>query len=141
MICNFTKKIAHRRCGAVLFLLIFLRTYILIISSNHINPNTYLEIMGNIFGGTSRISVRIFSVLFGDERPTSDNIQLCIDSQYSSQQLTIVWSLIHHSTQPILIFSSVRVLHLDRLKEGTWLHIFVLAILNIKPNRNKSFFF
>ena len=55
---------------------------------------------------------------------TSDNSQLCIDSQYSSQQLTIVWSLIHHSTQPILIFSRVRVLHLDRLKEGTWLHSF-----------------
>ena len=46
---------------------------------------------------------------------TSDNSQLCIDSQYSSQQLTIVWSLIHHTTQPILIFSRVRVLHLDRL--------------------------
>ena len=51
--------------------------------------------------------------------------QLCIDSQYSSQQLTIVWSLIHHCTQPIFpIFSRVRVLHLDRLKEGTWLHSF-----------------
>ena len=55
---------------------------------------------------------------------TSDNSQLCIDSQYSSQQLTIVWSLIHHSTQPILLFSRARVLHLDRLKEGTWLHSF-----------------
>jgi hypothetical protein len=47
---------------------------------------------------------------------TSDNSQLRIDSQYSSQQLTIVWSLIHHNTQPILIFSKVSVLHLDRLK-------------------------
>ena len=55
---------------------------------------------------------------------TSDNSQLCIDSQYSSRQLTILWSLIHHSTQPILIFFRVRVLHLDRLKEGTWLHSF-----------------
>ena len=55
---------------------------------------------------------------------TSDNSQLCIDSQYSSQQLTIVWNLIHHSTQPILIFSRARVLHLDRLKEETWLHSF-----------------
>ena len=30
---------------------------------------------------------------------------LCIDSQYSSQQLTIIWSLKHHSTQPIHIFN------------------------------------
>ena len=52
----------------------------------------------------------------------SDNSQLCIDSQYSSQQLTIVWSLVHHSTQPILIFFRVRVLHLDRLKELVWGH-------------------
>ena len=36
---------------------------------------------------------------------TSDNSQLCIDSQYSSQQLTIVWSLKHHSTQPIYTFN------------------------------------
>ena len=55
---------------------------------------------------------------------TSDNGQLCIDSQYSSQWLTIVWSLKHQNTQPIYIFSWVRVLHLDRLKEGTWLHSF-----------------
>ena len=46
---------------------------------------------------------------------TSDNSQLCIDLQYSSQQLTIVWSLIHHSSQLNLIFSRVKVLHLDRL--------------------------
>ena len=50
---------------------------------------------------------------------TSDDSQLCIDSQHSSQQLTIFWSLMHHSAQPILIF-----FHLDRLKEGTWLHGF-----------------
>ena len=55
---------------------------------------------------------------------SSDNSQLCIDSQYSSKQLTIVWTLIHHSTQPILIFSKARVLHLDRLKEGTLFHSF-----------------
>ena len=56
---------------------------------------------------------------------TSDNSQFCIDSQYSSQKLTIVWSLKHQKTQPIYIFNRVRVLHLDRFKEGTWLHSFV----------------
>ena len=56
---------------------------------------------------------------------TSDNSQLCIDSQYSSQQLTIVWSLgTHQSTQPILIFSRVRILHLKRLENVTWFHSF-----------------
>ena len=59
---------------------------------------------------------------------TSDNSQLCIDSQHSSQQLTFVWSLKHQVSQPIYIFNRVRVLHLDRLKEGTWLYSF--GILN-----------
>ena len=59
---------------------------------------------------------------------TLDNCQLCIDSQHSSQQLTIVWSWIHHSTQPILIFSRIKVLHLDRLKEGTWLYSFACTV-------------
>ena len=36
---------------------------------------------------------------------TSDNSQLCIDSQYSSQQLTVVSSLKHKSTQPLYIFN------------------------------------
>ena len=53
---------------------------------------------------------------------TSDNSQLCIDSQYSSRQLTFVWSLKHQISQPIYFFYRVRVLYLDRLKEGTWLH-------------------
>ena len=57
---------------------------------------------------------------------TWDNSHLCIDSQYSSQLLTIVWSLKHQNTQHIYNFSRVRVLHLDRLKEGTWLHTFGL---------------
>ena len=45
-----------------------------------------------------------------------------IDSQYSSQYLTIVWSLKHQNTQPIYVFNRVRVLHLNGLKEGSWLH-------------------
>ena len=34
-------------------------------------------------------------------------------------ELTIVSSLKHKNTQPIYIFNRVRVLHLERLKEGT----------------------
>ena len=56
---------------------------------------------------------------------TSDNSKLCIDSQYSSQQFTFVWSLKHQISQPIYILNKVRVFHLDRLKEGTWLHTLV----------------
>ena len=55
---------------------------------------------------------------------TSENSQLCIDSQYSSQQLTFAWSLKHQISQPIYIFNRVKVFHLDRLKKGTWLHCF-----------------
>ena len=36
---------------------------------------------------------------------TSDNSQLCIDSQYSSQYLTIVSSLKHKNTQPLYIIN------------------------------------
>ena len=35
-----------------------------------------------------------------------------------------VWSLKQQNTQPIYIFNRIRVLHLDKLKEGTWLHSF-----------------
>ena len=45
----------------------------------------------------ARLSVLMFQ--------TSDNSQLCIDSQYSSQQLTIVSSLKHKNTQHIYIFN------------------------------------
>ena len=38
---------------------------------------------------------------------TWNNSQLCIDSQHSSQYLTIVWSLKHQNTQPIYIFNKV----------------------------------
>ena len=57
---------------------------------------------------------------------TWDNSQLCTDSQYSS----IVWSLKHQNTQSIYIFNRVRVLHLDRLKEGTWLYSFATTCLS-----------
>ena len=53
------------------------------------------------FWGFSLLKIKIGWVLWCFKLQTS---QLCIDSQYSSEQMTIVWSLIHHSTQPILIF-------------------------------------
>ena len=67
---------------------------------------------------------------------TSDNSQL-----YSSQQLTIVWSLIHHSTQTNLIFSRVKILHLDRLKEGTWLYSFASIHYNVQSCDGYIYFF
>ncbi len=55
---------------------------------------------------------------------TSENSQLLRRVLCINAQLTIVSSLKHQNTQPIYIFSRVRVLHLDRLKEGTLLHSF-----------------
>ena len=62
-------------------------------------------------------------------------VLLCIKVQICKQstvnQCTVVhclqiWTLIHHSTQAILIFSRVSLFHLERLKKGTWLHSFGL---------------
>ena len=61
---------------------------------------------------------------------TWDNNQLLRKVLWNSAELTIVSSLKHKNTQPRYIFNKVRVLHLDRLKEGTWLHSFD----NIKPH-------
>ena len=55
---------------------------------------------------------------------TSDNSQLLRRVLWISAELTIVSSLKHKNKQPLYIFNRVRVLHLDRLKEGTWLHSF-----------------
>ena len=55
---------------------------------------------------------------------TWDNSQLLRRVLWISAELTIVSSLKHKNTQPLYIFNRVRVLHLDRLKEGTWLHSF-----------------
>ena len=57
---------------------------------------------------------------------TWDNSQLLRRVLWISAELTIVSSLKHKNTQPLYIFNRVRVLHLDRLKEGTWLHSFAL---------------
>ena len=55
---------------------------------------------------------------------TWDNNQLLRRVLWISAELTIVSSLKHKNTQPLYIFNRLRVLHLDRLKEGTWLHSF-----------------
>ena len=59
---------------------------------------------------------------------TWDNSQLLRRVLWISAELTIVSSLKHKNTQPLYIFNRVRVLHLDRLKEGTWLHSFGCAV-------------
>ena len=71
----------------------------------------------------------IFSVenikrLCGFMFQTWDNSQLLRRVLWISAELTIVSSWKHKNTQPLYIFNRVRVLHLDRLKEGTWLHSF-----------------
>ena len=55
---------------------------------------------------------------------TWDNSQLLRRVLWISAELTIVSSLKHKNTQPLYIFNKVSVLHLERLKEGTWLHSF-----------------
>ena len=55
---------------------------------------------------------------------TKDNSQLLRRVLWISAELTIVWSLKHQNNPTYIYFQRVRVLHLDRLKEGTWLHSF-----------------
>ena len=38
--------------------------------------------------------------------------------------LLLIWTLLHHNTQPVLIFSRVRIFHLERLEKVTWFHSF-----------------
>ena len=58
--------------------------------------------------------------------------------EYCESELTIVSSLKHKNTQPLYIFNRVRVLHIDRLKEGTWLHSFAPAVYH---QYSKTLFF
>ena len=39
--------------------------------------------------------------------------------------LLLIWILLHHNAQPVLIFSRVRIFHLERLEKVTWFHSFV----------------
>ena len=56
---------------------------------------------------------------------TCSNSQLLRRVLWISAEQTIGASLKHKNTQPLYIFNRVRVLHLNRLKERTWLHSFV----------------
>ena len=65
---------------------------------------------------------------------TCSNSQLLRRVLWISAEQTIGASLKHKNTQPLYIFSRVRVLHLNRLKERTWLHSFVVvSSLNSHP--------
>ena len=55
---------------------------------------------------------------------TWDNSQLLRRVLWISAELTIVSSLKHKNKQTLYVFNRVGVLHLDRLKEGTWRHSF-----------------
>ena len=56
---------------------------------------------------------------------TCSNSQLLRRVLWISAEKTIGASFKHKNTQPLFIFNRVRVLHLNRLKERTWLHSFV----------------
>ena len=55
---------------------------------------------------------------------TCSNSQLLRRVLWISAEQTIGASLKHKNTQPLYMFNRVRVLHLNRLKERTWLHSF-----------------
>ena len=62
---------------------------------------------------------------------TCSNSQLLRRVLWISAEQTIGASLKHKNTQPLYIFSRVRVLHLNRLKERTWLHSFEIRWFRI----------
>ena len=55
---------------------------------------------------------------------TWDNSQLLRRVLWINAEQAIGASLKHKNTQPLYMFNRVRVLHLNRLKERTWLHSF-----------------
>ena len=61
---------------------------------------------------------------------TCSNSQLLRRVLWISAEQTIGASLKHKNTQPLYIFNRVRVLHLNRLKERTWLHSFEILSCN-----------
>ena len=71
---------------------------------------------------------------------TCSNSQLLRRVLWISAGQTIGASLKHKNTQPLYIFNTVRVLPLNMLKEGTWLHSFGFGCLSYilwKKNRNR----
>ena len=66
---------------------------------------------------------------------TCSNSQLLRRVLWISAEQTIGASLKHKNTQPLYMFNRVRVLHLNRLKERTWLHSF--AYLQLQQCRTK----
>ena len=76
------------------------------------------------FWGFSLLKIKIGWVLWCFKLQTIVSCALIHSTLLSSWLLS---EAPNHSTQPILIFPRVRVLHLDRLKEGTWLYSFELV--------------
>ena len=74
---------------------------------------------------------------------TWDNSQLLRRVLWISAELTIGATFKHKCTQPLYMFNRVRVLHLNRLKERTWLHsfdlIWVASRRKIKRTRKVQF--
>ena len=72
--------------------------------------------------GISLLKIKIGWVLWCFKLQTIVSCALIYSTLLSSWLLSEVWYII--ATQPILIFFRARVLHLDRLKEWTWLYSF-----------------
>ena len=109
------------RCTYVCFkIVLFLQSYVIKSA-----PWTILwfRILG-IFSGEyiKRLCVFMFQ--------TCSNSQLLRRVLWISAEQTIGASLKHKNTQPLYMFNRVRVLHLNRLKERTWLHSFAFITLS-----------
>jgi hypothetical protein len=76
------------------------------------------------FGILGIFSVENIKRLCGFMFKTCSNSQLLRRVLWISAEQTIGASFKHKNTQPLYISNRVRVLHLNRLKERTWLHSF-----------------
>ena len=66
-------------------------------------------------------------------------VQICKQSYCElmhSCLLLLIWTLLYHNTQPVSIFSRVRIFHLERLEKVTWLHSFGILWVLQRPKTN-----
>ena len=71
---------------------------------------------------------------------TWDNSQLLRRVLWISAELTIGATFKHKCTQPLYMFNRVRVLHLNRLKERTWLYSFAFMYSKVKQKQKLGSF-
>ena len=45
--------------------------------------------------------------------------------------LLLIWTLLHHNTQPVLIFFRVRIFHLERLEKVTWFDFIAMCWIEL----------